>query len=135
MAAAFKLKAPIPTEGDECANLLQWAAVTKHQGRRLSDLLIMIPNGAVLAGDYKHRAIQMARMKRLGFKAGVFDYLLPVASAGSHGLWLEMKRTHGGIVSDEQNEFERLMRSLGWATRIALGWEAAAREIKAYLKS
>ncbi len=134
MAAAFKLTAPIPLESDECAWLLEWAAVTRHQGRRVSDLLVMIPNGAVLAGDAKHRAMQMARMKRQGFKDGVFDYFLPVGSCGYPGLWLEMKRSRRGIISSEQSEFQQLMQSLGWATSICAGWEAAARAITRYLQ-
>jgi hypothetical protein len=133
MAAAFKLRAPIPTEGDECQWLLEWAAVTKYDGRRLADLLIMIPNGTKLFGDPKHRAIQMARMKSQGFKVGVFDYLLPVAIVPFHGLWLEMKRTQGGVVSATQMKFEALMRSLGWATLICAGWEQASRAILSYL--
>ncbi len=133
MAAAFKLKALIPTEGDECQNLLQWAAVTKHQGRRLSDLLIMIPNGAVLAGDAKHRAMQMNRMKKLGFRVGVSDYFLPVAAGAYHGLWLEMKRTTRGVLSDAQLDFHADMRTQGYATCVSVGWEQATQALKRYL--
>ena len=135
MAAVFKLKALIPTESDECANLLQWAAVTKHQGRRLSELLIMIPNGAVLAGDAKHRAMQMNRMKKLGFRPGVSDYFLPVPVGVHHGLWLEMKRTSRGILSDAQLEFHAAMRTQGYATAVSVGFEQAINAIKRYLKT
>ena len=50
-STVIKLKPPLPTEGDECAALMQWAAITRYQHWRLCQLLVMIPNGAVLAGD------------------------------------------------------------------------------------
>lgn len=131
---AFKLKAPVPTERDECEWLMQWAAVKRHEGTRLSDLLIMIPNGTKLAGDARARAIQMNRMKDIGFKPGVFDYLLPVMVGASPGLWLEMKRIKGGIVSPEQRKFDELMHALGWQTAICSGFEEARRVIVRYLK-
>jgi len=130
---AFRLKPPLPTEGDECAALLQWASVTRYKRWRLSDLLIMIPNGTKLFGTPKERAMQMARMKRLGFRPGVFDYLLPVPRGTSPGLWLELKRRQLGVVSEEQGQFKADMEALGWATAIARGWEAAKDEINLYL--
>jgi hypothetical protein len=130
---AFKLKAPLPTEGDECAALLQWASITRYQQWRLSQLLIMIPNGTKLFGTPKERAMQMARMKRLGFRSGVFDYLLPIPRAPYPGLWLELKRRQLGVVSDEQGLFKLDMEVLGWKTAIAKGWEEAKDAINDYL--
>jgi hypothetical protein len=134
-ARPFKLAAPIPTEGDECASLLQWASVTRHKGQRLSDVLILIPNGAVLAGDARERAIQMARMKKLGFKAGVSDYLLAVPSGNLHGLWIEMKRTVFAVTSPEQIAFQKRMSALGYACVTPKGWEKARAAIREYLCS
>lgn len=131
--SSLTLKAPLPTEGDECAALLQWAKITRYQRWRLSQLLVMIPNGAVLAGDAKHRAMQMNRMKALGFRPGVFDYLLPVPRGASPGLWLEMKRRQLGVVSDDQALFKLDMEALGWKTAIAKGWEEGRDAILGYL--
>lgn len=129
----LKLKPPLPTEGDECVCLLQWAAVTRYGKWRLSELLIMIPNGTKLFGTPRERAMQMAHMKRLGFRPGVFDYLLPVPRHGFPGLWLEMKRREMGVVSDEQALFKLDMDVLGWKTAICKGWESAREAIEGYL--
>lgn len=131
---AFHLKAEIPTEGDEGVCLLQWASVIRYQQFRLSDILIMIPNGTKLFGTPKERAIQMSRMKRLGFRPGVFDYLLPVSRPPYPGLFLELKRTRGGIVSSAQAVFKLDMEALGWKCVICEGWESAKDAITEYLR-
>ena len=65
----------------------------------------MVPNGAVLAGDARQRAIQMAKMKRMGFKNGVSDCFLAVPKGGFAGLWIEMKRRQLGVVREGQSIF------------------------------
>lgn len=129
----LKLKQRVPTESDEQQWLFQWANTQKHGGLRLSDLLIMIPNGAVLAGDARMRAMQMAKMKRIGFKVGVSDLFLAVPTPHYAGLWLEMKRTELSVTSTEQLDFQAKMRAVGYATAIAKGWIEAKEAIEAYL--
>jgi len=75
----FKLKAPLPTEDDEATCLIQWARWQKWKGKRLSDLLVMIPNGAYLGGDVKQRAITMERRIRLHFAGSTWNCAGPVA--------------------------------------------------------
>jgi hypothetical protein len=130
---AFHLKAPLPTEDDEATCLIQWARWQKWKGKRLSDLLVMIPNGAYLGGDAKQRAITMAKLKRMGFRNGVADYLLPIPRGTSPGLWIELKRRQLGIVSPAQAVFKLDMEALGWVCAICEGWEAAKDEINLYL--
>jgi hypothetical protein len=129
----FVLKAPIPLEREECASLLQWAAVTKHQGVRLSDVLILIPNGQLLAGTPKERSIAMMRMKKLGFRVGASDYFLPIAVKPHHGLWLEMKRTSKGVLAEAQLQFAADMRAQGYFAVVCVGWEQAVTQITRYL--
>lgn len=133
MKRPFKLTPDIPTEDYECQCLIQWAALQKWQGQRLTELLIMIPNGAYLGGDPRQRSITMARMKRCGFRNGVFDYLLPIPMPHAPGLWIEMKRSKGGVVSDEQDTFKASMLALGWHAEICAGWELATQTINRYL--
>lgn len=134
-AAVLKLKQIIPTEDDEAQWLIQWAHTQRYNGRKLSDLLIMIPNGAYLGGDARQRAITMAKLKRTGFRAGVFDYLLPIPRGSYPGLWLELKRRKGGVVSEEQLAFAAEMRALGWSIKVREGWEEAMDAINEYLGS
>lgn len=113
---------------------MQWARTQRYLTWRLSDLLLMIPNGAYLGSDPKQRAITMARMKRTGFRGGIFDYLLPVPRGTSPGLWVELKRRQKSQVSDEQRAFQLDMDRLGWRCVIARGWEEAKVAIESYLR-
>jgi hypothetical protein len=131
---AFKLKAPLPTEDDEAQCLIQWAKTQRWKGKPLNSLVLMIPNGAYLGGDARQRAITMARLKRQGFRNGIFDFLIPIPRATSPGLWLELKRRQLGVVSLEQSQFQMAMLDLGWATAIAKGWEEAKDAISEYLR-
>lgn len=130
---SLKLKAPLPTEDDEAQCLMQWAKYKRYSAWAISDFLIMIPNGAVLAGDAKQRAIQMARMKRCGFKPGVADYFLMIANNGFHGLFLELKRRELGVVSDAQYFFQSMAVVRGYSCVISKGWESAKAAIEGYL--
>lgn len=133
-AAVLKLKAQLPTENDECRYLLQWARLQTWSGWRISDLLVMIPNGAVLAGDARQRGMQMGKMKRAGFKPGVSDYFLAAPRGSYGGLWLEMKRRELSVTSAEQTAFQAVMRGVGYATAIVKGWEEAKDAINRYLQ-
>lgn len=129
----FRLEQLLPTEGDEAECLMQWASMRKHKGRIIRDYLIMIPNGAVLAGDLKQRAISMARMKRQGFRPGTFDYLLAIPVEPYPGLWVELKRQKLSVVSEAQYDFKQNMDVIGWATAICKGWDEAKTAIDNYL--
>ena len=130
--------AVLPTEEEECAWLFNWAALTRWRGRPVSKVLVHIPNGAYLGADPKTRAITMGKLKSMGLQPGVFDYIVPVPVMAQGrivpGLWLEMKRTKGGAVSDDQKEFRDSMQALGWRCEIAKGWIEAAKIIDDHLK-
>lgn len=132
-----------PTEEEECAWLFQWAQLTHWHGEPIADVLVHVPNGAYLGADPKTRGITMGKLKAMGLQPGVFDYLIPVLSLAPQkafytkpcpGLWLEMKRTKGGTVSDEQKSFRARMEALGWRCEIAKGWIEASKLIAAYLQ-
>jgi hypothetical protein len=130
---AFRLKHLVPTEDDECQNLIQWADYARHQGFRIADYLVMIPNRVKLVGDLRQRAITMASWKRCGFKKGASDYILAIPTPKYPGLWLEMKRTELSVTSEEQLDFQAKMRAVGYACAIAKGWEEAKEAINLYL--
>lgn len=127
--------APVPVEEEECVNLIEWAKAVRWRGRPIAEVLIHVPNGAYLGADAKTRAITMGKLIAMGVQPGVFDYLIPVPAAPCTGLWLEMKRTKGGTVSDEQKAFRRRMSVFGWRCEIAKGWVEASRIIEEHLKS
>lgn len=127
---------PVASEEEECVNLFQWAQTMRWRGRPISEYLVHIPNGAYLGADAKTRAITMGKLKAMGVQPGVFDYIVPVPLLpGCPGLWLEMKRTKRGEVSDDQKAFRRRMAAMGWRCEIAKGWVAASRIIEEHLKA
>lgn len=132
-------KKPIPLEYEECCGLWKWAQLQRWQRMPISDLLIMIPNGAYLGADRGAAAVTLQKMKQAGFRPGVFDYLLPVPMISYEparivpGLWLEMKRVERGQVSQAQKDFRKIMRIFNWECVVAEGWFQASRVIEEYL--
>ena len=94
--------------------------------------LMMIANGAFLAGTKIQRAKQMSRMKKEGFRVGASDLFLPLARNNKHGLWCEMK-VKGGRVSDNQKKFLLDMDEAGYECVVAFSAEEAIDYIKRYV--
>lgn len=141
----FKLAAPIASEAaEQSAVITWWSSYARTRGLD-ERLLIASANGAVLAGDAKHRAIQMARLKRTGLRVGVPDLFLaksrhakPIEVLADfeptlfHGLWIEMKRV-GGKATPEQVEMADVLRRQGYNVVLAEGFDEARRAIMGYL--
>jgi hypothetical protein len=124
---------PVAPEEDECVFLFQWAQAKRWNGHPISDYLIHVPNGAYLGADPKTRAITMGKLKAMGLQPGVYDYLVPVPLLNCPGLWVEMKRTKLGKISEDQKNFKIRMIEFGWRCEIAKGWVEASRIIEEHL--
>lgn len=145
-------KAPLPTEYQEQAAVVSWwrsYAATKGIDERL---LMASAGGAVLAGDAKNRAIQMARLKASGYRVGTPDLMLAVPKRSKvlkltgdwggeyavtlfDGLFIELKREKGGKTSPKQLEMAPLLRQAGYNCVIAQGFDEAKRAIVGYLEA
>jgi len=109
----------IPTESDEQIGFLRWFEM---QFRGV--WIFHIPNGG-------HRAISVAKkMKEEGVKAGVPDLYVP-----SWKLWIEMKRTKGGVVSKDQRAWHEYLECIGDAVIIGRGATDASRQVMEFLKA
>lgn len=117
----------IPTESEEQKALIRWAKANVGRYPELAGLY-HIPN----EGQRDPRV--GARMRAEGLRKGVPDLCLPVARGGCHGLYIELKRTRGGRVEPEQAAWIEWLLSQGYAACVCRGWEAAAKEIMAYIK-
>lgn len=73
-----------PCEADEQEALFRWAGCLMNKYPELN-MLYHIPNG----GSRNKR--EAANLKRQGVRAGVPDLCLPVARAGFHGMYIELK--------------------------------------------
>jgi len=89
--------------------------------------LLSIPNAGM-----GRNAVQGARLKAEGVRAGVSDLFLAVSRDGKHGLWIELKAMEGRV-STEQVTFLEGMRALGYAGTVCYGADEAIKFIKAYL--
>lgn len=87
-----------------------------------------IPNGGS-----RHIA-EAAKLKAMGVKPGVPDLFLPIPKRGYKGLFIELKKVKGGIVTDEQHEWFIFLPSQGYYSVIARGWLNAREKILWYLK-
>lgn len=89
-----------------------------------------IPNGG-------KRPIQTARrLKRTGVKPGVPDLMIchPHPTAGHAGLFIELKRTFGGSLSEYQTEWLKKLNDKGYLAVMCKGADEAILAIKRYLK-
>lgn len=112
----------IPTEDEEQEALFDWAA-----DQPALSCMFAIPNGG-----FRNKATAV-RMKRTGTKAGVPDIFLPIASHGFHGLFIEMKRTKGGSVSQAQRDTMERLTHEGYCCKVCKGFEEARIAIIDYL--
>ena len=117
----------VPKEDTEQEILFHWAALSEGAHPELK-LLYAVPNGG-------YRPLLTAvRMKRTGTKAGVPDICLPVARGGYHGLYIELKRVKGGVVSENQRAWMDMLNAEGYLARVGYGSDDAIRIITSYLK-
>ena len=118
----------LPSEGQEQAALMGWAALEMKRGRMPElALLFHIPNGGA-----RNKA-EAGRFKAEGVKAGVPDLFLPVPRGEHHGLFIEMKRRDGGRLSKEQKEWIAALQAQGYQVEVCAGWNEAAEVLTEYL--
>jgi len=86
-----------------------------------------IPNGG------QRDAREGAKLKRMGVSAGAPDLCIPMARKGHHGLYIELKREEGGVLSDAQKKWRDILIKQGYAWYECKGFEHAKDVICYYL--
>lgn len=103
-----------------------WAVEAPRHGLPV-DLLFSIQNGARTSfGTAK-------KLKESGGRRGVPDLMLAICCGIHPGLFIEMKRPSGGVVSRDQREFMELLKWQGYRVIVANGWDEARCAIEKYL--
>ena len=118
---------PVPSESVEQQRLFLWAGMQSGKYPCLT-LMYHIPN------EGKRSRATGGRLRAEGLKAGVPDICLPVARGGCHGLYIELKRQHGGRLLPAQAEWMEKLKAQGYQVALCHGWEAASEIILEYLK-
>ena len=114
-------------EHDEQVNLMKWWSLACHHFSVDEKLLFAIPNGG------ERNVIVASRLKAEGVRAGVPDLFLAQPNNGFHGLFIEMKKTKGGVVSDNQKCYLSLLKTSGYEVAVCHGWIEAKQTIEHYL--
>lgn len=117
-------------ESFEQQKLIQW---TKRMVRNNPELDCLKKIFAIPNGGFRHIATA-SRLKLEGVKPGVPDLFFPVASRGFPGLFIEMKKKKGGVLSANQKEWRIWLKEEGYTWRRANGFEEAKSIILSYLK-
>lgn len=73
------------------------------------------------------------KAKRQGNKGGVPDIFLPVPKQGYHGLFIELKRRKGGIVSPIQKMWKNALNDFGYLADVCYGSDDAIILTKKYM--
>ncbi len=121
-----KTKIAIPTEAQEQERIFTWATMHEMSYPEL-ELLNGSLNGVRLTIG------QSVKAKKAGMKRGYPDINLPVARNGFHGLYIELKRTKGGILSPEQNTWISRLNEQGYKAVVCKGADESINEIMEYL--
>lgn len=113
-------------EDTEQVGVIEWAEWHTSQYPELK-LLYHIPNGG------KRNAVEAARLKAMGVKAGVPDLFLPVPRGGYAGLYIEMKYGKNKPTS-KQNEWIAALRQQGYKVTVCYSGTEATQELESYLR-
>jgi hypothetical protein len=110
-------KSKIPTEHQEQVDFVQTFRAHYPQ-----HLIFAVPNG-------DHRAISVAkRLKDEGVLKGVPDLVIVTVKCV---LFLEMKRSKGGVTSEDQKSIHAKLKALGYTVVLAKGakdaWEQLSK--------
>ena len=111
------MKPTIPSEHVEQSLLVQWFR------RSYPNVLIF----AIPTGGHRHIAVA-TKMKVTGAVKGIPDLFVP-----EWHLWVEMKRTKGGAVSNEQQGMIEYLQSVGYRAIVGKGAENAKAQILEFL--
>lgn len=113
-------------EDTEQIGVIEWAEWHTSQYPELK-LLHHIPNGG------KRNAVEAARLKAMGVRAGVPDLCLPAPRGGYAGLYIEMKYGKNKP-TDKQNEWIAALRQQGYKVTVCYSGAEATQELESYLR-
>ncbi len=112
-----------PHEATEQMALIEYCDLKGHP----YNTIYSITNSAMVPAHYG------LKLKKLGVRAGMPDLCLPVMRDRYGGLYLEMKRTKGGKLSDAQGRKIKKLIEAGYKVLVAHGFDEGRDLIEAYL--
>jgi hypothetical protein len=110
-----------PTEAKEQKAYVKWFRLAYRD-----ELLHSIPNHLIRS------QAQAMNEYSMGMLAGIPDIFIPAPNARYHGLYVEMKRREGGIVSGAQDSVIARLNHKGYHAIVAQGWHEAMEATQEY---
>ena len=111
----------IPTEDQEQKRLATWMA---NRGIKFF---------AIPMGGSRHIA-EAVKLKACGAMPGIPDLMIPVARKSYNGLFIELKRVKGGVVSFNQTYWLESLTKEGYLAVVCRGADEAIAVIEDYFK-
>jgi hypothetical protein len=76
--------------------------------------------------------LEAVKLKRMGVKKGYPDITILEPQKPYHGLFIELKRVSGGVLSDEQKYWLEKLKNRGYRAEVAKGFEEAKKIVMEY---
>lgn len=118
------MKRLVPSEHEEQVQFVSMVAIMYPAE---AAMLFAVPNGANKSPAARQR------FRAEGLRAGVPDMFFAVARGGFHGLFIEMKRRKGGVVSPEQKDYINALRARGYRAEVCRGCDEAIDVLSSYM--
>ena len=115
--ATYRGECPLE-EAEQATFVSQFAKAFPHVR------MFAIPNGG-----FRHKATAV-KLQITGTSKGVPDLYIPAWKC-----WIEMKRTKGGRVSEEQKSWHEYLAGIGDTVLVTKGWEEAMKQVREVSKS
>lgn len=115
------------SEDSQQLALLCWCSQNFEKYPELKRLT-HIPNGGS-----RHKA-EAGKLKAMGVKNGVPDLMLLIKRGHWSGIFIELKRVKGGVVSTEQKDWLAFLREQGFGAIVCYGWLEARKVLIEYLE-
>lgn len=116
-----------PSEDQIHLAVIQWLEQIPYKGRRLADHFHHSPNGGTAS------IRQKSKFAKMGTRSGWPDLECPIARGKYHGLFVELKREKGGIVSANQKERLEMLNAEGYYAVVTRGYKASIEAIEKYM--
>lgn len=122
-----------PLEDYECIRFSQWMAYNKIPHCHIANESRSSSRSAMIRG---------AKLKKMGQSRGVWDYEIYIPRKGITGAVdcyeiakVEMKRKFGGVVSQEQKQWQKIYEMAGIPCKICKGADEAIDFIKSLVNN
>lgn len=121
-SSSVACRSSVPTEKQEQIAFMDWVRLQPG----------IHPYCIHIANQRRANLAYGALLKRMGVRAGVSDIFIAIPRNGASGLWIEFKRSKGGVISPEQRTWLCRMLDVGYAAKIAHGCDEAIEIVKGY---